>query len=104
MLIATWQDLFGTSMIGICAAPPPPSAAAAAVFFLLFSTKGPFQGHTLPLQGNIVYFLHILLILDVFHQFQVPCYYFLVSRCFSYIFYSKFFYFNFINFSSYHFN
>jgi hypothetical protein len=30
------------------ASPPPPPA----VFFFLFSTKGPFQGHTLPLQGN----------------------------------------------------
>jgi hypothetical protein len=32
ILIATWQDLLGTSVIGICAAaaPPPP----AAFFFL----------------------------------------------------------------------
>jgi hypothetical protein len=33
------------------AAPPPPPAAA--VFFFLFSTKGPFQGYTPPLEGNI---------------------------------------------------
>jgi len=29
------------------AGPPPP--AAAAILFFLFSTKGPFQGHTFPL-------------------------------------------------------
>jgi len=54
------------------------AAAAAALVFFLFSTKGPFQGHSLPLQGNVVYlvyFLHILLILDVFHQFQLTCYF-----------------------------
>jgi hypothetical protein len=61
------------------APPPPPPPAAAVVFFFLFSTKGPFQGHALPLQGKIVYlvyFLNILLILDVFLQFQSPCYFF----------------------------
>jgi hypothetical protein len=34
------------------AAVPPPlaaAAAAAAVFFFLFSTKGPFHGHTFPI-------------------------------------------------------
>jgi len=88
-------------------APPPPQAAAAAVVFLfLFSTKGPFQGHILPLQGNIVYyFLPILLILDVFHQFQLPCYFFLSFSLPFLHFYStrKFFYFKFINFSNPHF-
>jgi len=29
--------------------PPPPPPTAAAVFFFLFSTKGPFQGHTFPI-------------------------------------------------------
>jgi hypothetical protein len=51
---------------------PPNPPRYATVF--LFSTKGPFQGHTLPLQGNIVYlvyFLHILLILDVL-SFSLP--------------------------------
>jgi hypothetical protein len=89
------------------AAPPPPqSPAAAVIFFFLFSTKGPFQGHTLPLQGNIVYlvyFLPILLILDVFHQFQLPCYLFLSFSLSFLHFYSKFFYFKFINFFNPHF-
>jgi hypothetical protein len=61
------------------AAAPPQSPAAAVIFFFLFSTKGPFQGHTLPLQGSVVYlvyFFGILLILDVFHQFQLTCYFF----------------------------
>jgi hypothetical protein len=62
--------------IAEAAAVPPPPTAAAVVLFFAFSKKGPFQGHALTLQGNIVYFLHILLILDVFHQFQQPCYFF----------------------------
>jgi len=31
------------------AAAAVPPATAAAVFFFLFSTKGPFQGHTFPI-------------------------------------------------------
>jgi hypothetical protein len=53
------QPLLTTKKVSATAkaatAPPP----QAAVFFL-FSTKGPFQGHTLPFQGIIHFFLHLV--------------------------------------------
>ena len=47
----------------VAAVPPPPQAApaaAAAVFFFLFSKTGPFQGHTLPLQGSKFFYLKFI--------------------------------------------
>jgi len=35
-------------------------ATAAAVFFFLFSTTGPFQGHTLPLQGSKFFYFQFI--------------------------------------------
>jgi hypothetical protein len=43
------------------AAPSPsPTAAAAAVFFFLFSTTGPFQGHSLPLHGSKYFYFKFI--------------------------------------------
>jgi len=82
------------------ALPPPPPAGV----LFLFSTKDPFRASLFLFIllvhkfYSIVNFLHILLILDVFHQFQLPFYFFKFSLPI-YIFYSKYFHFTFINFS-----
>jgi hypothetical protein len=40
--------------------PPPTTAAAATVLFFLFSTTGPFQGHTLPFQGSKYFYFKFI--------------------------------------------
>jgi len=40
--------------------PPPTAAAATVLLFFLFSTAGPFQGHTLPLQGSKYFYFKFI--------------------------------------------
>jgi len=42
--------------------PPtsPPPTVAAAVLFFLYSTTGPFQGHTLRLQGSKYFYFKFI--------------------------------------------
>jgi hypothetical protein len=42
------------------AAPSPPPTAASAVLFFLFPTTGPFQGHSLPLQGSKYFYFKFI--------------------------------------------